>query len=247
LVPSDIGFTFTGLILVLPFLVLIIYAIVKIRSADPSKHRKYIAIVLIVVLIISVSTIVVLNLPPVRRIELDVTLNFTSNSTSHEALYQYHWDAPDAQTDENGTVIFWNQQYGEVHSYGSGMLDELLRDRGVEDFNIQWTEIEPFTNSTWKALLSFYVGIVFEGQLVLLGDNQSGYVESYEITNTDFSSTLLEGLDSLGIEGLEVYMDISFKIAASVLRTCFQEILIDFQITDDIEIIADNIAFGVIA
>ena len=191
----------------------------------------------------------VLNLPPARRIELDITLNFRSNSTDDESTYQYHWDASGFQTSDYGMLINWhNEGYGEAHSYGTGMLNELLLDRDVEIFDMQWTEIEPFTNSTWTLLMNFFVGMIFYGQLVLLGNNQSVQVDNFGITGTQFfSSTLLEGLDSLGIEGLEVYMDISFKIAASVLRSCFREISVDFQIVDDIEMVANDIAFGVIS
>ena len=128
LMQSDIGFTFTGFILVLPILVLIIYAIGKFRRADPSKRRKYAALGLIVILIISISTIVVLNIPLPRRIELDITLDFRSNSTDHQAVYQYHWDAPGIRTDVYGKHIDWNEQYGDAHSYGSGILNELLLD-----------------------------------------------------------------------------------------------------------------------
>ena len=112
---------------------------------------------------------------------------------------------------------------------------------------MQWTEIEAFANSTWTLLMDFFVGAVFNGQLVLRGNNQSAQVDNFGITGTDFSSILLEGLDALGIEELEVYMDISFKIKASVLRSCFREISTDFQIVDDIELAANNIAFGVIS
>ena len=248
MIPSDLGFSFTGLVLLLPFLVLIIYAIVKIRNADPSKRRKYVAIAISVVLIVSVSTIVILNLPPVRRIELDITLNFRSNSTNADSTHQYHWDAPGIQIGDYGILINWNNEgYAEAHSYGTGVLNELLLDRAVETFNMQWTEIEAFANSTWTLLMDFFVGAVFNGQLVLRGNNQSAQVDNFGITGTDFSSILLEGLDALGIEELEVYMDISFKIKASVLRSCFREISTDFQIVDDIELAANNIAFGVIS
>jgi hypothetical protein len=246
-IPSDVGFTFTGFILVLPFLVLIIYTVGKIRRADPSNLRKYAALGLIVVLIISISIIVVLNLPPSRRIELDITLNFKSNSTDHESVYQYHWDAPGIRTDVYGIHIDWNEQYGDAHSYESGVLDDLLRDRGVESFAIQWTELEPFANETWTLLMNFYVGMIFDGQLVLRGDNQSIHVDDFGTTDGQFSPDLLEGLDSLGIEGLDIYMDISFKIAASVLRTCFRETSIDLQIVDDIEMFVSDITFGIIS
>ncbi|MFW9843598.1 MAG: hypothetical protein ACFFEV_03400 [Candidatus Thorarchaeota archaeon] len=244
---SDIGFSFTGFILVIPILALIIYAIGKVRRADPSKRRRYAALGVIIVLIISVSTIIVLNLPPVRRIELDITLDFKSNSTDHEAMYQYHWDASGIRTDVFGRHINWIEQYGDVHSYGSGVLDELLRDRGVEGFDIQWTELELFANETWTLLMNFYVGMIFDGQLVLQGDNQSIHVDDYGTTDGQFSSNLLEGLDSLGIEGLEIYMDITLKIEASILRTCFREISIELQISDDIEMIVDDMAFGIIS
>lgn len=246
MIPTDVGFTFTGLMLLLPVLVLVIYAIGKVRRADPSRQRKYAASVLIVILIVSISAIVVINIPRSIEVELDITLDFRSNSTDHESTYHYHWDALGIQTDAYGIHIDWNKQYGAAYSSGTGALNILLEDRSVEDFNIQWTELEPYANETWTLLLNFYVGLIFEGQLVLQGNNQSIQVADYGITDTHFSSMLLEGLDSLGIEGLEIYMDISFKIAASVLRSCFQEISIEPQIADDIEMVVNDIEFGII-
>jgi len=247
MMPTDVGFMFTGFILFLPILVLIIYVIRKVRIADPSKQRKYAAVTLIVTLIVSISAVVVIKIPPATKVELDITLNFRSNSTDDKSTYQYHWNAPGIQIDGDEIHIDWNEQYGETQSYETGALTNLLQDRGVEDFYIQWNELEPFTNETWSLLLNFYVGLVFEGHLVMRGGNQSIQVDDYGITETQFSTSLLEGLASLGIEGLEVYMDISFKIAASVLRGCFREISIELQIVDDLEMGISDIEFGIIS
>lgn len=243
---SDVEFAFSGFILILPIIALIIFAIVKARKAESTKLRKYGAIILIVALIVSISTIIMINIPPSRKVELSITLDFKSNSTSHESLYQYHWVASRIQTNANWTLIDWNNQYGEAHSYDTGALNDLLQDRNVEDFNIQWAELKPYANETWTLQLNFYVGIVFIGQLILQGNSQTIHVHDYGITDTHFSSSLLDGLDSLGIEGLEIYMNISFKISASVLRSCFQEISIKPQITDDIEMVVNDIVFGII-
>lgn len=247
MIPTDVGFTFTGFFLLLPILVLIIYLIRKARRADSPRMRKYVATILIFALIVSISMIIVINSPPSTKVELDISLGFKSNSTDHESRYQYHWEAPGIQTDVYGIHIGWNEQYGEAYSYDTGALTDLLQDRSVEDFNIQWTELKPYANDTWTLLLNFHVGLVFEGQFVMQGINQSIQVDDYGITDTHFSSSFLEGLDSLGIEGLQVYMNISFKIAASVLRSCFQEISIDAQIADDIEIVVNDIEFGIIS
>lgn len=247
MIPSDVGFMFTGFILFLPLLVLIIYVIGKIRRADPSKQRKYVALTLIIIVIVSVSTIIVVNLPPSRQVELDIALNLRSNSTEHESTYQYHWDAHGTRTDVFGIHIDWNKQYGEAHNYGTGVLTELLLDRGIEDFCIQWTELEPFANDTWTLRIDFFLGMIFDGELSLRGDNQSAHVDDFRTTDTQFSSDLLEGLDALGIEGLEIWMNITLRIAAGVLRNCFWEISNDFEIMNDIEMLATDIVFGMIS
>ncbi len=94
----------------------------------PSKQRKYVALVLIVALIGSIAAVTVLNRPPPTEIELDITLEFRSNSTSHAAVYQYHWDAPGLDTDVYPFHIDWNRQYGTMHSNATGELDDLLRE-----------------------------------------------------------------------------------------------------------------------
>ena len=121
-----------------------------------------------------------------------------------------------------------------------------MEDRGAHSFYFQWTEFEPFANESWSLLLDFYSGI-FEGQIILRGDNESVNLESYRITDDYYSSTLLEGLESLGIEGLEIFMDISFKISSQVLRSCFQANSIDIQISSDLQMIVNEIEFGIIS
>ncbi|MFW9769516.1 MAG: hypothetical protein ACFFEM_11910, partial [Candidatus Thorarchaeota archaeon] len=99
---------------------------------------------------------------------------------------------------------------------------------------------------SWSLLLDFYSGI-FEGQIVLLGDNESVTLERYRITDDYYSPNLLEGLESLGIQGLEIFMDISFKISAQILRSCFQENSIEIQISSDLQMVVNDIEFGIIS
>ena len=165
---TQFAFSFTGLVILL--IVLATYAGVRIRKQNPSLFRKYIALVVIMGVIVPAITIVVLNLPQPIEIELDITLDFKSNSTADEATLQYHWDAPGIQKDVYGIHINWREQYGESQSLGAGALHDLLYSRGAHSFYFEWTEFEPFTNESWKLLLDFYSGI-FEGEIVLQGDN----------------------------------------------------------------------------
>jgi hypothetical protein len=243
----QIQFGFTGLGLIILFLIIAIYEGARIRRHNPSRLRQYIAIIVIVGIIVPMAIIVVINLPPSREIELDITLDFKSNSTADESTFQYHWDAPGILSDALGIRINWREQYGESRSNGTGALYDLLENRGVGDFDIQWAEIEPFANKTWTLLLNFYVGQICDGQIVLRGDNESMNIYGHQITHDSYSTLLLDGLDSLGIKGLEVYMDISLKISAQVLRRCFQVKAIDAQIPIDLQMIVYDIEFGVIS
>lgn len=241
---TQVAFSFTGLIILL--IVLTAYAGVRIRRQNPALFRKYVALVVIVGVIVPTTIVLVLNIPLPTQIELDITLAFKSNSTADEATLQYHWDAPGIQKDVYGIHIDWREQYGESQSYGAGALHDLLESRGAHSFYFQWTEFEPFANESWSLLLDFYSGI-FEGQIILRGDNESVNLESYRITDDYYSSTLLEGLESLGIEGLEIFMDISFKITSQAVRSCFQVNSIDIQISSDLQMIVNEIEFGIIS
>ncbi len=244
---TEFHFAFTGLGLIILLLVLAIYAGVRIRRQNPSLFRKYIALVVIVGVILPTAYVVVINLPQPREIELDITLHFRTNSTADEVTFQYHWDAPGILTDVYGIHIDWGDGYGESRSNETGALYDLLENSAAQDFNIQWTDFEPFVNETWTLLLNFYVGVVFDGQITLRGDNESMNIESYQITDDYYSPPLLDGLESLGIEGLEIFMDISFKISTQALRSCFQANSIDIQISSDLQMIVNDIEFGVIS
>jgi len=243
---TQVVFAFSGIGLVVLLLVLVIYAGSRIRRQNPALFRKYVALVVIVGVIIPTTIVVVLNIPLPTQIELDITLNFKSNSTADETTLQYHWDAPGIQKDVYGIHIDWRNEYGEFQSYGAGALNDLLEDRGGHSFYFQWTEFEPFANETWSLLLVFYSGI-FEGQIILQGDNESVSLESYRITDDYYSPFFLEELESLGIEGLEIFMDISFKISAQTLRSCFQANSIEIQISSDLQMIVNDIEFGIIS
>ncbi len=238
-------FTFTSLVILL--LILVTYAGIRIRRHNPSLFRRYIGIVIIVGVIVPTAFVVVINLPPPREIELDITLDFRSNSTDDEVTFQYHWDAPGILTDVYGIHIDWGDGYGESRSNETGALYDLLENSAAQDFNIQWTDFEPFVNETWTLLLNFYVGVVFDGQITLRGDNESMNIESYQITDDYYSPPLLDGLESLGIEGLEIFMDISFKISTQALRSCFQVNSIETQISLDLQMVVNDIKFGVIS
>ena len=227
-------------------IVLATYAGVRIRKQNPSLFRKYIALVLILGVIVPTTIVVVLNIPPPTEIELDITLDFKSNSTTDESTLQYHWDAPGIQKDVNGIHIDWREEYGELRSYGAGALDNILESHGGHSFYFQWTEFEPFANGSWSLLLDFYSGI-FEGQIILQGDNESVSLESYRITDDYYSPFLLEELESLGIEGLEIFMDISFKMSLQAVISCFQANSIDIQISSDLQMIVNDIEFGIIS
>ncbi|MHA1423342.1 MAG: hypothetical protein ACTSRQ_12750 [Candidatus Thorarchaeota archaeon] len=241
---TQFAFSFTGLVLLL--VVLVFYAGSRIRRQNPALFRKYVALVVIVGVIVPTTIVVVLNIPLPTQIELDITLDFKSNSTADESTLQYHWDAPGIQKDGYGIYIDWRELYGESQSSGSGALHDLLEDRGADSFYFQWTEFEPFANASWSLLLDFYSGI-FEGEIVLRGDNESMNVESYGITYDHYSPNLLEGLETLGIEGLEIFMDISLKISSQALRSCFQANSIDAQVSVDLEMIVNDIEFGIIS
>ncbi len=116
----------------------------------------------------------------------------------------------------------------------------------MEGFNIEWTELEPYSNGTWTLLLNFYVGLIDEGELLLKGDNQSIHIENLEMTD-DSDPALRDGLASLGIEVLEVYTDISFSISADILRSAFQEQSIIPQVSDDLEMTVNDIKSCTIA
>jgi hypothetical protein len=240
------GFGFTGLGLVILLLIIAIYGGASIRRRNPILFRRYVALVVIVGVIVPLTYIVAINLPQPREIELDVTLDFRSNSTSDESAFQYHWDAPGILSDALGIRINWREQYGESRSNGTGVLYGLLENHAVQDFFIEWTAFETFSNGTWTLLLNFYAGSVFDGQIILRGDNESMNLENYRITDNHYSTTLLDGLESLGIDGLEVYMDVSFKISAQALRSCFQVNAITVQIPSDLQVVVNDVEFGVI-
>ncbi|MFW9812442.1 MAG: hypothetical protein ACFFF9_08290 [Candidatus Thorarchaeota archaeon] len=243
---TQFGFAFSGLGVVILLLVLVVYAGSRIRRQNPALFSKYVALVVIVGVIVPTTIVVVLNIPLPTQIELDIILDFKSNSTVDETTLQYHWEAPGIQKDVYGIHIDWREQYGEYQSNGSGALHDLLESRGAHSFYFQWTEFESFTNESWSLLLDFYSGI-FEGQIVLRGDNESVNLERYRITDDYYSPNLLEGLESLGIQGLEIFMDISFKISAQILRSCFQENSIEIQISSDLQMVVNDIEFGIIS
>ncbi|MFX1484507.1 MAG: hypothetical protein ACFFCP_15115 [Promethearchaeota archaeon] len=240
-------FAFTGLGLVIVLIPIIVYAGMRIRRQNPSLFRRYVALVVIVGVIVPMTFIVAINLPPTKEIELDIALDFRSNSTADETILQYHWDAPGIQTDVYGIHIAWRNGYGDYLSDGTGALYDLLENRGAHDFDMQWTEFEPFTNETWTLLLDFYVGTVLDGQVMLRGDNESMNVKNHKITSSQYSTLLIDGLDSLGIEGLEVYMNISLKMSAQALRSCFQVDSIDIQVSSDLQAAVNDIEFCVIS
>jgi hypothetical protein len=240
-------FAFTGLGLVILLLILITYVGMRIRRQDPSLFRRYIAFVVIVGVIAPMTFIVAINLPPPKEIELDIALDFRSNSTTDEVTLRYHWEAPGIQTDVYGIHIAWRDGYGDYLSNATGALYDLLENTGAPDFDMQWTEFEPFSNETWTLLLDFYVGTIFDGQVTLQGDNESMNVRDYRITDDHYPATLLGGLESLGIEGLEVYIDISLKMSVQALRSCFQVNSIDFQISSDLQATVNDIQFCVIS
>ncbi|MFW9808510.1 MAG: hypothetical protein ACFFE6_03925 [Candidatus Thorarchaeota archaeon] len=242
---TQFGFAFSGMGLVILLLVLVIYAGSKIRRQNPALFRKYVALVGIVGVIVPTIIVVVLNIPLPTQIELDITLDFKSNSTVDETTLQYHWEALGIQKDVYGIHIDWREQYGESVSYGAGAFHDLLESRVANSFYFQWTEFEPFANESWSLLFDFYMGI-FEGQIILRGDNESVNLESCRITDDYFSSALLEGLESLGIQGVEIFMDMSFKISAQTLRSCFQENSIEIQISSDLQMVVNDIEFGII-
>ena len=246
IIQTQFGFAFTGIGLVILLLVLVIYARSRIRRQNPALFRKYVALVVIVGVVVPTTIVVVLNIPLPTQIELDITLDFKSNSTADESTLQYHWDAPGIQKDVYGIHIDWREEYGESRSYGAGVFHDLLESRGVHSFYFQWTEFEPFANESWSLLLDFYMGI-FEGQIILRGDNESVNLESYRITDDYYSPALLEELESLGIQGLEIFMDISFKISAQTLRSCFQENSMELQISSDLQMVVNAIEFGIIS
>jgi hypothetical protein len=241
------GFAFTGLGLVILLLILVAYVGMRIRRQDPSLFRRYIALVVIVGVIAPMTFIVVINLPPPKEIELDIALDFKSNSTADKVTLQYHWEASGIQTDAYGIHIAWRDGYGDYQSNGTGALYDLLENRGASDFDMQWAEFEPFANETWTLLLDFYVGTIFDGQVTLQGSNESMNAKDYRIKDNHFSTILLDGMESLGIEGLEVYMDISLKMSVQALRSCFRVNSIDFQVSSDLQATVNDIEFGVIS
>ncbi|MFX1560105.1 MAG: hypothetical protein ACFFBL_05930 [Promethearchaeota archaeon] len=244
---TQFGFAFSGLGLVILLLIVITYAGMRIKRQNPSLFRRYIALVVLVGVIVPMTFIVAINLPPPKEIELDIALDFKSNSTADEITLQYHWEAPGIQTDVYGILIDWRNGYGDYLSHGTGALYDLLEDRGARSFYIQWAEFEPFANETWTLLLDFYVGSVFDGQVIWQGDNESMHVKDYRNTDVHYSTRLIEGLESLGIEGLEVYMDISLKVSAQALRSCFQVNSIDIQVSSDLQAAVNDIEFCVIS
>ncbi|TFH05473.1 MAG: hypothetical protein E4H14_12665, partial [Candidatus Thorarchaeota archaeon] len=116
----EFNFAFSGLGLVILLIMLATYAGVRIRKQNPALFRKYVALVVIMGVIVPTTIVVVLNIPPPTEIELDITLNFRSNSTADEATLQYHWEAPGIQKDVYGIHIDWREEYGEFSSIGAG-------------------------------------------------------------------------------------------------------------------------------
>jgi hypothetical protein len=243
----EFNFGFSGISLIIVLLALIIYAGSRIRNQNPALFRKYVAVVIILGVVIPISTIGILNLPKPNEVELIITLDFKSNSTTDEAAVQYGWDAQGVRDDDYGILIDWRTQYGDAHSYGTGGLHDLLVDERVEDFNIQWSEICPFEDGTWNLTLSFYVGSVFDGWMNISGTEDNIEIASYQITNPFFSHDIVDGLSSLDIQGLEVHMQLSFKISAAVLSSCFQMEAIDMLISSDLQLDSGDFMVGVIS
>lgn len=243
----EFNFAFSWISLIIVLLVLIIYAGSRIRNQNPALYRKYIAVVIILCVVVPISIIGILNLPKQNEVELVITLDFKSNSTTDETAVQYRWDAQGVRDDDYGILIDWRTQYGDAHSYGTGGLHDLLVDERVEDFNIQWSEISPFEDGIWNLTLSFYVGSVFDGLMNISGNAENMEITSYQITNPYFSQDIVDGLSSLEIQGLEVYMQLSFKISAAVLNSCFQMEEIDILISSELQIESSDFMIGVIS
>jgi len=242
----------SGLGLVILLLIVVTYAGARTRKQNPSLFRRYLALVVIVGVILSTTIVVVINLPPPREIELeielDITLDFKSNSTADECTIHYHWDAPGIRSKVvNGIQIDWRQITGESRSDGTGALYDLLENNYVMGIDIYWAEFELFTNETWTLQLKFFVGAVFDGQIILQGDSEVLQIESYQMTRDYYPTRSIDGMESLGIEGLEVFMDFSFNISAQVLQSCFQVNSIETQISTDFQLVVNDIEFGTIS
>ncbi len=228
---------------VIILIVLVVVGARRIKDKRPELFRKYIAAALILGLAVPLTFVIVITLPPPRNVELDVSLAYKSNSTSHEYSVLYHWDASSAYRDAYGTHLNWRETYPETASNDSGAFADMMRT--YTSLYIQWTEIVVYSNATWTLRVDFPFPV--DWTLFFRGDNTTVKGVQPLITHAwPVSDTFRDALESYGIEGLMIYANISLKISADVLQSFYTLNSANISTASPIQFIVRNIYVGTI-
>lgn len=231
-----------------PFIILLVALVAvgaqRIKERRPELLKKYIAAVVVLGLVVPLTFVIVITLPPPRNVELDVGLTYKSNSTSHEYSVLYHWDASSAYRDAYGTHLKWRQTIAETASNNTGAFAEMMK-QYTSDIYIQWTEIMVYSNATWTLRVDFPIPV--DWTLYFRGDNTTAKGVQPLVTDAwpifqDFQGAL----ESYGIEGLMIYANISLKISADVLRSFYTLNSANVSTASPIDFIVRNIYVGTI-
>ncbi len=212
-------FTFAAVPVILLIVVVVLYYLAKkIQVSRPDLLKKFITLVIIVGLAVPLIFVVAITLPPPIEAELDLTISYRSNSTSHEYTSSYQWAASGIYTDAYGTHLDLIETHVGASTEDTDAFAEMMYER-TSGMYIEWTEIDVFSNDTWSIRIDFVFPVNWA--LEFRGDNTtiSGVIPI--ITDGRITSTFENALESYGIEGLDIYADISLKISPILIRSMY--------------------------
>lgn len=240
-VQIQLGFAAILVVIIVPVL-LVVAGAQRIREKRPTLLKKYIAAVVIIGIIVPPTFVILITSPPPRNVELDISLTYKSNSTSHEYSALYHWDASGAFRDANGTHLNWRETYAETASNDTGAFAEMM-ERYTDSTYIEWTEIKAYNNATWTLRINFVNPVHWT--LSFTGDSTT--VGGVQPTITDGRPVLgsfPEALASYGVEGLMVYANVSLRISTDVLQSFYELNSVTINTPSPIEFLAENVYLG---
>ncbi|MFW9921147.1 MAG: hypothetical protein ACFFED_16210 [Candidatus Thorarchaeota archaeon] len=224
-------YTFTALPVVLLIVAVVVYYLAKkIQVSRPDLLKRFVAAVIIIGIVVPLVFVIVITLPPPIEAELDLTITYQSNSTSHEYTSSYQWIASGIYTDAYGTHLDWIETHVGASTEDTGAFAEMMYER-TSGMYIQWTEIDVFSNDTWSIRIDFAFPVNWA--LEFRGDNTTILVVIPKITDGRIVSPFEDALESYGIGGLDVYADISLTLSPLVIRSMYANTGVNLQ--EDLE------------
>jgi hypothetical protein len=184
-------------------------------------------------------------MPTPRVLSLDVCFRYDSNSTSNTFFSHHSWDASDTYPDVYGHHANWIDFYSEASTNSSGSFADFMYERTRSTY-IQWSEIEVFSNGTWTILLDMILPSIADVSILFKGDNTSITGVLSLITDGRTTSIFQDGLDSFGIEGLDISADISIQIGHKEVAKWFNDRGLDLSVPIDLTGSFQGIMFGTI-